>query len=222
MRWGQNSLKWVRPLHSIICILYDESGSNVVDMNIEGISSGDKTVGHRFMGTGEFSITSFEDYTSKLKKEFVILDPSDRAEIILQEIKNQAFAQGLELINDQGLLDEVVGLIEWPVVLIGKIEDRFLSLPPVVLQTAMKEHQKYFSIQNPKNNKVVKFATVANRETSDQGLTIISGNQKVLSARLADAKFFWDNDLRIINSSGFGTWSEKLKNVTFHNYNIIF
>ena len=217
MRWGQNSLKWVRPLHSIICILYDESGSNVVDMNIEGISSGDKTVGHRFMGTGEFSVTSFEDYTSKLKKEFVILDPSDRAEIILQEVKNQAFAQGLELINDPGLLDEVVGLIEWPVVLIGKIEDRFLSLPPVVLQTAMKEHQKFFSIQNPKNNKVVKFATVANRETSDQGLTIISGNQKVLSARLADAKFFWDNDLRIINSSGLGTWSEKLKNVTFHN-----
>ena len=217
MRWGESSLKWVRPLHSIICILYDEDGSKVVDMDIEGISSGDKTFGHRFMGNGGFSVNSFEDYTSKLKKEFVILDPSERAEIILQEIENQAFAQGLELINDPSLLNEVVGLIEWPVVLMGKLEDQFLSLPPEVLQTSMREHQKFFSLLNPKNKKVVQFATVANRETSDNGSTILAGNQKVLSARLADAKFFWDNDLRIINTSGLDLWLEKLKQVTFHN-----
>lgn len=217
MRWGQTTLKWVRPLHSIICILYDESGHKIVDMNIEGISSGDKTFGHRFMGNGEFSVSSFEDYASKLKKDFVILDPSDRAEIILQEMKNQAFAQGLEHISDPSLLNEVVGLVEWPVVLMGKLEDEFLSLPREVLQTSMREHQKFFSIRNPKNDKVVKFVTVANRETSDQGSTILSGNQKVLTARLADAKFFWDNDLRIINNSGFDHWLERLKHVTFHN-----
>ena len=217
MRWGDGSLKWVRPLHSIICILYDEDGSKVVNMDIEGISSGDKTFGHRSMGNSDFSVNSFEDYVSKLKEEFVILDPSERAEIILQEIKNQAFAQGLELINDPILLSEVVGLIEWPVVLMGKLEERFLSLPPEVLQTSMREHQKFFSILNSKNNKVVQFATVANRETSDNGSTILAGNQKVLSARLADAKFFWDNDLRIVNTSGLDLWLEKLKQVTFHN-----
>ena len=155
MRWGESSLKWVRPLHSIICILYDEEGSEVVNIDIEGVSSGDKTFGHRFMGNSDFSVNSFEDYVSKLKKEFVILDPSERAETILHEIKNQAFAQGLELINDPNLLSEVVGLIEWPVVLMGKLEERFLSLPPEVLQTSMREHQKFFSILNSKNNKVV-------------------------------------------------------------------
>lgn len=217
MRWGQTSLKWVRPLHSIVCILYDEGESSVVDLNIEGISSGDKTVGHRFMGKGEFSVNSFEDYASKLKKEFVILDPSERAKIILQEINNQAFAQGLELISDPSLLNEVVGLIEWPVVLMGKLEHEFLALPSEVLQTSMREHQKFFSIRNPKNDKVVQFATVANRETPDHGSTILAGNKKVLSARLADAKFFWDNDLRIVNASGLDFWLERLKQVTFHN-----
>jgi len=115
------------------------------------------------------------------------------------------------------LLNEVVGLVEWPVVLMGKLEDEFLSLPREVLQTSMREHQKFFSIRNPKNDKVVQFVTVANRETSDQGSTILSGNQKVLTARLADAKFFWDNDLRIVNNSGFDHWLERLKHVTFHN-----
>ena len=217
MRWGKTSLKWVRPLHSIVCILYDDDGSKIVDINIEGISSGDKTYGHRFMGSGEFSVTSFEDYAAKLKKNYVVLDPSERAEIILQEMKNQAFAQGLELINDPSLLNEVVGLIEWPVVLLGKLEDEFLSLPAEVLQTSMREHQKFFSIRNPKDNKVVQFATVANRETADGGSTILSGNQKVLSARLSDAKFFWDNDLRTIKTDGLDIWLEKLKTVTFHN-----
>ncbi|NDA29877.1 MAG: glycine--tRNA ligase subunit beta, partial [Alphaproteobacteria bacterium] len=217
MRWGETSLKWVRPLHSIVCILYDDDGSKIVDINIEGISSGDKTYGHRFMGSGEFSVTSFEDYAAKLKKNYVVLDPSERAEIILQEMKNQAFAQGLELINDLSLLNEVVGLIEWPVVLLGKLEDEFLALPAEVLQTSMREHQKFFSIRNPKDNKVVQFATVANRETADGGSTILSGNQKVLSARLSDAKFFWDNDLRTIKTDGLDVWLEKLKKVTFHN-----
>ena len=217
MRWGESSLKWVRPLHSLICILYDKDGSKVVNIDIDGVSSGDKTFGHRFMGNGEFSVNSFEDYASKLKKEFVILDPSERAETILQEVKNQAFAQGLEPINDRNLLNEVVGLVEWPVVLMGKLEERFLSLPPEVLQTSMREHQKFFSILNSKKNKVVQFATVANRETSDNGSTILAGNQKVLSARLADAKFFWDNDLRIVNTNGLDLWLEKLKQVTFHN-----
>jgi len=218
MRWGAGSLRWVRPLHSILCILSDEEGARVVDLDIDGIKAGNVTQGHRFMAPGEITVSSFEDYSTKLKRAYVVLDPEERADAIWQEATNQAFASGLEVVEDKGLLTEVAGLVEWPVVLLGSIDDEFLDLPAEVLQTSMKEHQKFFSVKNPKTGRIEKFITVANRETRDTGATILAGNQKVLSARLADAKFFWENDLRIAKSeSGMTAWTEKLSNVTFHN-----
>ncbi|WP_039018994.1 glycine--tRNA ligase subunit beta [Halocynthiibacter namhaensis] len=222
MRWGgvgqpgNGSLKWVRPLHSIIALLSDEAGATVVPMDIEGITSGDSTHGHRFMAPGAFSVTGFDDYSTKLKAAHVILEAAERQEIIWQDATNQAFAQGLEVVDDPGLLAEVAGLVEWPVVLMGDIADDFMELPPEVLQTSMKEHQKFFSVRDPQSGKIVKFITVANRETADNGATILAGNQKVLFARLSDAKFFWENDLRVAKT-GMDPWLDSLSNVTFHN-----
>jgi len=218
MRWGAGALRWVRPLHSILCLLTREEGSEVVPLEIDGITSGDSTAGHRFMAPARFAVTGFEDYAAKLKRAFVVLDPKEREAAIWQDATNQAFASGLEVVDDKGLLAEVAGLVEWPVVLMGAIDAEFLDLPPEVLQTSMKEHQKFFSVKNPKTGRIEKFITVANRETADNGATILAGNQKVLSARLADAKFFWENDLRIAKSEvGMEGWLESLGNVTFHN-----
>lgn len=216
MRWGAGSLRWVRPLHSILCILGDEAGTDVVPVEVDGIVSGNTTRGHRFMGPDAFSVTSFDDYEAKLKRAKVILRADERAEAIWQEASNQAFAQGLELVDDKGLLAEVSGLVEWPVVLMGEIGEDFLGLPPEVLTTSMKEHQKFFSVRDPKTGRIVRFVTVANMETSDHGATILAGNQKVLAARLSDAKFFWQNDLRVAEQ-GAQPWLDSLTNVTFHN-----
>ena len=216
MRWGAGSLRWVRPLHSILCILSDEGGSSVVPLEIDGITAGDSTAGHRFMAPARFSVTGFEDYEAKLKRAHVILRPEARAEHIRAEAESLAFAAGLDLVEDMGLLTEVAGLVEWPVVLMGEIGEEFLDLPPEVLQTSMREHQKFFSVRNPKTGRIERFITVANRETPDHGATILAGNQKVLSARLADAKFFWENDLRVAKA-GMKDWLQSLENVTFHN-----
>ncbi|WP_417701124.1 glycine--tRNA ligase subunit beta [Pseudophaeobacter sp.] len=218
MRWGAGTLRWVRPLHSILCVLSDENGGEVVPLELDGITTGKTTRGHRFMAPDEISVSGFEDYAAKLKRANVVLDPAERREAIWQEASNQAFARGLELVEDKGLLAEVAGLVEWPVVLLGDIDAEFLELPPEVLQTSMKEHQKFFSVRNPKTGRIEGFVTVANRETADHGATILAGNQKVLSARLADAKFFWENDLRTAKSEvGMEGWLESLGNVTFHN-----
>ncbi len=216
MRWGAGSLRWVRPLHSVLCILTDEAGSEVVPLDVDGIPSGDVTRGHRFMGPDAFSVTGFDDYAAKLKRAYVELDAVARAETIWHDATNQAFANGLEVVEDKGLLAEVAGLVEWPVVLMGRIGDDFLGLPPEVLQTSMKEHQKFFSVRNPKTARIERFVTVANRETADNGATILAGNEKVLSARLSDAKFFWENDLRIATDD-MSVWIKALENVTFHN-----
>ena len=217
MRWGAGSLKWVRPLHSILCILTDEAGSEVVALEVDGILSGDTTHGHRFMAPDRFSVTSFEDYTAKLKRAYVVLDAKERAEAIWHSATNMAFASGLEVVEDAGLLAEVAGLVEWPVVLMGRIGDAFLDLPPEVLQTSMREHQKFFSVRNPKSGRIERFITVANRETADHGATILAGNEKVLSARLSDAKFFWENDLRTVRKVGLEGMAKPLADVTFHN-----
>lgn len=213
MRWGAGSLRWVRPLHSVLCILSAEDGAEVVDFEIDGIKSGNKTAGHRFHAPKSFAVSGFDDYRAKLKKAHVILETDERAEHIREDAKNMAFAQGLEVVEDKALLAEVSGLVEWPVVLMGDIAEDFLDLPPEVLQTSMREHQKFFSVKNPKTGRIEKFITVANRETRDHGATILAGNQKVLFARLSDAKFFWENDLRI----PLQDMAAKLSNVTFHN-----
>ena len=216
MRWGSGSLKWVRPLHSILCISVAEDGAEVIPLEVEGIVSSDVTYGHRFMAPDAIKVTSFDDYTAKLARAHVILDAKTRAETIRNDVTNMAFAQGLEVVEDAGLLAEVAGLVEWPVVLMGRIDDAFLDLPSEVLQTSMREHQKFFSVRNPSTGRIEGFVTVANVKTKDNGATILAGNQKVLSARLADAKFFWDNDLRVAKS-GMQAWTDSLQNVTFHN-----
>ncbi|WP_416061079.1 glycine--tRNA ligase subunit beta [Pseudooceanicola antarcticus] len=216
MRWGAGSLRWVRPLHSILCILSDEEGAAIVPLDIDGIKAGDSTEGHRFMAPGRFQVRDFDQYQTELKRRFVVLGATERADAIWQDASNQAFASGLELVEDKGLLAEVAGLVEWPVVLMGEIGAEFLELPPEVLQTSMKEHQKFFSVKNPKTGRIERFVTVANRETKDNGATILAGNQKVLSARLSDAKFFWENDLRIAKQEKMQPWRDQLANVTFH------
>ncbi len=216
MRWGSGSLRWVRPLHSILAILTDEEGAQVVPLDVDGIASGDTTRGHRFMAPDPIKVTSFEDYASKLKRAHVILDAKERADIIWGEATNLAFAQGLEVVEDKGLLAEVAGLVEWPVPLMGSIGEQFLDLPPEVLQTSMKEHQKFFSVRDDAG-KIVKYVTVANRTTADDGATILAGNGKVLTARLSDAKFFWENDLQTVRERGLQGMAAPLANVTFHN-----
>ncbi|MCM2560711.1 glycine--tRNA ligase subunit beta [Lutimaribacter sp. EGI FJ00015] len=218
MLWGAGQLRWVRPLHSILCILTDDAGeASVVPLEIDGIKAGNTTEGHRFMGSGRFAVTGFDDYAARLKRDRVVLDATERADHIWQEATNLAFAQGLQVVEDRGLLAEVAGLVEWPVVLMGAINAEFLDLPPEVLQTSMKEHQKFFSVRNPKTGRIEKFITVANRETADHGATILAGNQKVLAARLSDAKFFWENDLRTIREKGLEGMAAGLSDVTFHN-----
>lgn len=216
MRWGNGSLRWVRPLQSILCILSDDAGATVVPLTVDGITAANTTEGHRFLGAGRFAVHGFDDYALKLKRNFVVLDSAEREAAIWQGAQNLAFAAGMQVVPDAGLLTEVAGLVEWPVPLMGRIADAFLNLPPEVLQTSMKEHQKFFSVKNPKTGRIEGFVTVANTDPADHGATILKGNQKVLSARLSDAKFFYDNDLRVA-TAGMGEWLDGLKSVTFHN-----
>jgi glycyl-tRNA synthetase beta chain len=222
MRWGGpglpggGTLRWVRPLHSILCLLSTEAGAEVVPLEIEGIAAGDRTRGHRFMAPEPFAVTGFEDYAARLKRARVMLDPEERAATIRHDAETLAFAAGLELVEDAGLLAENAGLVEWPVTLMGEIGEEFLGLPPEVLQTSMKEHQKFFSVRDPASGRITRFVTVAGRETEDRGATILAGNRKVLSARLSDALFFWENDRRVA-TAGMGAWLDKLAHVTFES-----
>ncbi|HEX4302155.1 MAG TPA: glycine--tRNA ligase subunit beta [Rhizomicrobium sp.] len=194
MRWPQATnapVRWVRPLHSILCTLDGE----VVPLVFAGVTSGNTTRGHRFLSTGVIEARRFEDYEKKLHDAHVILDAEQRKAIIFEGVKGAAFVHGLELIADEGLLDEVAGLAEWPVVLLGTIEDQFMDVPPEILQTAMRVHQKYFALRDPKTGKMAnRFALVANMIADDAGKQIVAGNERVLRARLSDAKFFWDQD----------------------------
>ncbi|MEM1344675.1 MAG: glycine--tRNA ligase subunit beta [Pseudomonadota bacterium] len=219
MRWGEGSLRWVRPLRSILCLLSDETGARTVPLEIGGLTATDTTEGHRFMAPGRFSVTGFESYAEHLAGAKVVLDPDERAARIHHDATQAAFARGLELVEDEGLLAEVAGLVEWPVVLMGDIGPEFLDLPPEVLQTSMKEHQKFFSVRNPATARIEHFITVANIEAPDGGATILAGNARVLRARLSDAKFFWENDLRPVagqGEAGMAAMAKPLENVVFH------
>lgn len=217
MRWGAGDLRWVRPLHSIMALMLTEEGAETVLFEVSGVRSGADARGHRFMAPAAFAPKDFDDYAARLEAAKVILDPEERKARIRADAANLAFAQGCEVVEDEGLLAEVAGLVEWPVVLMGDIEDRFLGLPPEVLRTSMKEHQKFFSVKNPKTGRIEKFVTVANIETPDHGATILAGNQRVLAARLSDALFFWENDLRVAQGEGMEAMAAPLANVTFHN-----
>ncbi len=209
MRWGSGSLRWVRPLHSIICTFDGE----VVPFEIEGIRSGNTTRGHRFMGSQHIEVRRFEDYALKLAREFVIVDAHQRVETIRTEARNLAFAQGLELIEDEGLLKETAGLVEWPVVLMGSFDESFLALPPEVIATSIKNHQKCFALRNAMSGRLSnRYLLVSNLVAKDGGRTIIAGNNKVIAARLSDAKFFWDQDRKV----NLEAWASKLDAITFH------
>ena len=203
MRWGELSakpgaLQWVRPLHSIVATFGMETEEpDVVAFDVAGIKAGQVTRGHRFMAPAQFSVRRFEDYEAKLFAAKVVLDPQRRKDIIFTEAKNLAFAQGFELIEDQGLLDEVSGLVEWPVVLMGSFDESFLSIPGEVIRATIRNNQKCFVVNDPKTGKLAnRFILVANIEASDGGAAIIAGNERVIRARLSDAKFFYETDLK--------------------------
>lgn len=217
MRWGSGSLRWVRPLQAILCILSDEAGTEVVPVEVDGLRAGGTTWGHRFMAPEPITPRNFDDYAAKLEAAKVVVDAAERARRIRADAETHAFAQGLELVDDPALLAEVAGLVEWPVVLMGAIDPDFLHLPPEVLQTSMRTHQKFFSVKNPVSARIERFITVANIEAPDGGATILAGNRRVLAARLSDARFFWDNDLRTVREGGMAALAAPLATVTFHN-----
>jgi glycyl-tRNA synthetase beta chain len=198
MRWGDGRLKWVRPLHSILATFGPETEEPViVPLDIDGIKAGDETRGHRFMAPGAIKVRRFDDYIAKLEAAKVVLDPVRRAEIIRADAKNLAFAQGYELVEDEGLLAEVAGLVEWPVTMMGSFDQAFLSIPDEVIRATIRNNQKCFVLRDPQSAKLVnKFILVANEEASDGGKAIVAGNERVIRARLSDAKFFYDTDLK--------------------------
>ncbi|MBV9332319.1 MAG: glycine--tRNA ligase subunit beta, partial [Alphaproteobacteria bacterium] len=192
MRWPAGGLaRWVRPLHSIACVFDAEP----VVFTFAGVTSGGTTAGHRYLSSGPIVLRKIDEYESRLKNACVLADASDRKEAILHDARQQAFALGLNLVEDPRLLDEVSGLVEWPVVLVGNIAEEFMELPPEILRTSMRSHQKYFSLRNADSGSLSnRFVVVANMVTADGGKEIVRGNERVLRARLADAKFFWDLD----------------------------
>jgi glycyl-tRNA synthetase beta chain len=207
---GVSKLRWVRPLQRILCV-FDGA---VVPFEIDGHVAGDLTAGHRFMGTGQvFPVRHFDDYADGLAKNFVVIDPKERRERILDAARTLCFARNFELVEDEGLLDEVSGLAEWPTPVMGDMDPDFLDLPPEVIRTSMRVHQRFFAVRDPKTGGLAPhFITVANIEATDGGATIATGNARVLSARLSDARFFWNEDRKVRLEDRL----EKLKGVTFH------
>ncbi len=203
MRWGERSarpgaLSWVRPLHSIVATFGMETEEpEVVKFAIDGIEAGQITYGHRFMAPAAISVRRFDDYETKLAAAKVVLDPARRKDVILADAKQLAFAQGYELVEDQVLLDEVAGLVEWPAVLMGSFDAEFLSIPGEVIRATIRNNQKCFVVRDPRTGTLTnKFVLTANIEGSDGGNTIVAGNERVIRARLSDAKFFYETDLK--------------------------
>jgi glycyl-tRNA synthetase beta chain len=204
MRWGEasaqpGSLEWVRPLHAIVATFGPETEEpEIVHVATGGITSGNTTYGHRFLSPGPIKVRHFDDYVASLEKAKVVLDPARRKEIILNDAKNLAFAQGFELVEDEGLLNEVAGLVEWPVVLMGQFEESFLKIPDEVIRATIRINQKCFVLRDSKTGRLAnRFILTANIEAADGGKAIVAGNGRVIRARLSDAKFFYETDLKI-------------------------
>ncbi len=198
MRWGSGKLSWVRPLHSIVATFGPETEEpDVIPFEVGGIKAGDVTRGHRFMAPAAFKVRRFDDYVDKLQAARVVLDSARRAETILTDAKHLAFAQGFEMVEDDGLLAEVAGLVEWPVPLMGAFDPAFLSIPDEVIRSTIRANQKCFVLRDPQTAKLVdRFILVANEEATDGGKQIVAGNERVIRARLSDAKFFYETDLK--------------------------
>ncbi len=222
MRWGAGSLTWVRPLHSIVAVF----GGTIVPFEVDGVASGDSTVGHRFLAPARFSVADFDDYKARLRKANVIVDPRERKLDISEHLDLYGQQNGLLPIEDDGLFDEVAGLVEWPVILVGTINQAFMDVPPEALISAIKTHQKYPMFRDRAGNLAPRFAIVSNLAAKDGGKAIIAGNERVLSARLSDTKFFWDLDRKtslesrlpaleeVVFHEKLGTLGEKVRRVT--------
>ena len=194
MRWGAQGFRWVRPLHSVLAILDGAAIDLTVDLQGDSMAAGNTTSGHRFLAPDAIAVSRFAEYRDRLRDAFVLIDRAERRAIIERELKAQAEAEGLTVRDDPALLDEVSGLIEWPVPLIGTIDAQFMDVPAEALTSSMRAHQKYFSLLKADGSLAPRFGFVANMAASDGGKAIIAGNERVLRARLSDAKFFWDQD----------------------------
>jgi glycyl-tRNA synthetase beta chain len=198
MRWQGNAFKWVRPLHSIVATLDGALLHGAINLaDGQALKFGDTTTGHRFLAPDRVRVAEFGDYRAKLRESFVVLDPAERRAAILVQAEKLATSAGLKVKPDDALFDEVTGLVEWPVVLMGAIDSAFMELPPEVLTATMRANQKYFSLLDKNGKLAPRFLVVSNMETKDGGKAIVAGNERVLRARLADAKFFWDQDRKI-------------------------
>jgi glycyl-tRNA synthetase beta chain len=218
MRWGEQSarpgaLQWVRPLHAIVAMFGPETEDpQVVDFEVGGIKAGDTTFGHRFLAPGAIAVRRQDDWMAKLEKAKVVVDAARRQEIILAEAKNLAFAQGYDLVEDAGLLAEAAGLVEWPVVLMGRFEESFLSIPPEVIRATIRNNQKCFVVRKKDGALADRFILVSNMEATDGGAAIVAGNERVIRARLSDAKFFYETDLKTKLEDRL----PKFKDIVFH------
>jgi len=214
MRWGSGRLTWVRPLHSILAIFGPETEEpDVVAFNVDGIAASDETRGHRFMAPGAIKVRRFDDYVAKLEAAKVVLDPARRADLILIDAKHLAFAQGYDLLEDDGLLAEVAGLVEWPVTLMGSFDAAYLAIPEEVIRATIRNNQKCFVLRDAATARLAnKFILVANEEASDGGKAIVDGNERVIRARLSDAKFFYETDLKARLEDRL----EKFEHIVFH------
>lgn len=208
MRWGSGTISWVRPLHSIIC-LFD---NDVVPVEFAGVKASNTTEGHRFLAPGTIVIGNSADYEDILEKACVIVDRTKRKAEILKQAEAAAAAQKLSLKKDEGLLEEVTGLVEWPLVLAGKIDAKFMDLPKEVLVSEMRAHQKYFALEHADGSLSDTFLITSNMRASDGGKAIIAGNERVLRARLSDGRFFWDQDRK----KTLADWAQGLASVTYH------
>ena len=216
MRWGDGNSRWVRPLRNIMAIIYENNSVNKLKINVDDLFANDFTFGHRFLKNQKIYIKGVSDYFETLTNHLVIADQGQRRELILEQISKIEKKFDISVIKDEKLLEEVSGLVEWPIALCAEFDEKFLNLPDEVLQTSMRSHQKYFSVTEKKTKNLTnKFILISNIQTPDEGNSVVLGNQRVLSARLYDAKYFWDRDidqplidnLRLLNSV---TYHQKL------------
>lgn len=212
MRWGKNLFRWVRPIQSILLLFNGHLVKGALDLQNDKIPFGSFTKGHRFMAPAPFEVKDFDDYCTKMGEAFVVLDPDKRKDKIKKDLLVLAKEANLHVRADDQLVSEVAGLVEWPTSLLGNIDPEFMELPPEVLSTAIRTHLKYFLFEEASGDLAPHFATVVNNVGKDLGRSIISGNERVLRARLADAKFFWDNDRKTTLASRL----PKLSEITFH------
>jgi len=217
MRWGEGNLRWVRPLKFVYCSLFKDNSFEVIDLKLNEVKSVNFTFGHYLMSSNKIYPKSVSDYLQKLFENKVILDRDERKKLIIDASKNLLKNTQSSLLFDEELIEDIVGLIEWPVVFLGQIDKEFLTLPKEILRVTMKEHQKFLSVFNKDTNLIDQFIVVANMIAKDGGKAILDGNTRVLRSRLKDAKFFFENDLRFIKTEGISSLTKNLNKVTFHN-----